>query len=113
MHLHGHVFEVTEVDGQKIVGAKRDTISVPPHSTIKVVFDANNPGIWAYHCHIAYHLAAGMFTVLKYEGADTKFWQPEKTRTELEHPLKLSDADKLWLETTGGLAASSPPATSR
>jgi hypothetical protein len=25
----------------------------------------------------------GMFTVLKYDGADTQFWQPEKTLTEL------------------------------
>lgn len=58
MHLHGHVFEVTEIDGQKITGAKRDTILVPPKSTIKIVFDADNPGIWAYHCHIVYHLAA-------------------------------------------------------
>jgi len=71
MHLHGHVFEVTEIDGQKIAGAKRDTILVPPKSTIKVVFDADNPGVWAYHCHILYHLATGMFTVLKYENADT------------------------------------------
>ncbi|MBV8588089.1 MAG: multicopper oxidase domain-containing protein, partial [Verrucomicrobia bacterium] len=34
----------------------------------------NNPGVWAYHCHILYHLAAGMFTVMKYDGADTTFW---------------------------------------
>jgi hypothetical protein len=48
-----------------------------------VIFDANNPGVWAFHCHILYHAAVGMFTVLKYDGADTKFWQPEKTLTEL------------------------------
>jgi hypothetical protein len=33
-----------------------------------------------------------MFTVVKYEGADTTFWQPDKTKTELENPLELSDA---------------------
>ena len=95
MHLHGHVFEVTEIDGQKITGAKRDTILVPPKSTIKIVFDADNPGVWAYHCHIVYHLAAGMFTVLKYEGADEKFWQPDKTKLELENPLELGSAGAL------------------
>ena len=88
MHLHGHVFEVTEIDEQKVQGAKRDTILVPPKSTIRVAFDANNPGVWAYHCHILYHLAAGMFTVMKYDGADTTFWQPDKTETELANPLK-------------------------
>jgi FtsP/CotA-like multicopper oxidase with cupredoxin domain len=113
MHLHGHVFEVTEIDGQKITGAKRDTILVPPKSTIKVVFDANAPGVWAYHCHILYHLATGMFTVLKYDNADTKFWKPEKTATELENPLELNNAAAFWKEMTTGLFTSSEAVTSR
>jgi FtsP/CotA-like multicopper oxidase with cupredoxin domain len=113
MHLHGHVFEVTEIDGQKITGAKRDTILVPPKSTIKVVFDANNSGVWAYHCHILYHLATGMFTVLKYENADTKFWKPEKTDTELENPLELNNAAAFWNEMTMGLFTSSESVISR
>jgi FtsP/CotA-like multicopper oxidase with cupredoxin domain len=83
MHLHGHDVQVTEIDGNKVQGALRDTVIVPPKSTIKVIFDANNPGVWAFHCHILYHAAVGMFTVLKYDGADTQFWQPEKTLTEL------------------------------
>jgi FtsP/CotA-like multicopper oxidase with cupredoxin domain len=113
MHLHGHVFEVTEIDGQKIAGAKRDTILVPPKSTIKVVFDADNPGVWAYHCHILYHLATGMFTVVKYENADTKFWKPERTESELENPLELNNATAFWKEMTVGLIAPSEPAISR
>jgi len=83
MHLHGHDVQVTEIDGTKVQGALRDTVIVPPKSRIKVIFDANNPGVWAFHCHILYHAAVGMFTVLKYDGADTQFWQPEKTLTEL------------------------------
>jgi FtsP/CotA-like multicopper oxidase with cupredoxin domain len=83
MHLHGHDVQVTEIDGTRVQGALRDTLIVPPKSTIKVIFDASNPGVWAFHCHILYHAAVGMFTVLKYDGADTRFWQPEKTLTEL------------------------------
>ena len=83
MHLHGHDVQVVEIDGEKLDGALRDTLIIPPKSATKVIFDANNPGIWAFHCHILYHLAAGMFTVLKYEGADTEFWKPEKTLSEL------------------------------
>ena len=30
MHLHGHDFQVVEVDGEKMSGALRDTILVPP-----------------------------------------------------------------------------------
>ena len=86
MHLHGHDVQVIEIDGKKLNGAVRDTLIVPPKSTIKVIFDANNPGVWAFHCHILYHLAAGMFTVLKYEGVNTEFWQPDKTLSELATP---------------------------
>jgi FtsP/CotA-like multicopper oxidase with cupredoxin domain len=84
MHLHGHDFEVVEVDGEKLSGALRDTILVPPGSKITVAFDADNPGVWAFHCHLIYHLVTGMFTVLKYDGADAKFWQPEKQASELK-----------------------------
>ena len=68
MHLHGHSFQVTEINDRKLAGAVRDSILVPPHATVKVVFDADNPGIWAYHCHNLYHMAAGMFTTVVYRG---------------------------------------------
>jgi FtsP/CotA-like multicopper oxidase with cupredoxin domain len=68
MHLHGHNFQVTEINGQKFPGAVRDSVLVPPRSTVKVVFDADNPGLWAYHCHNLYHMEAGMFTTVVYEG---------------------------------------------
>jgi FtsP/CotA-like multicopper oxidase with cupredoxin domain len=76
MHLHGHDFQVVEIDGEKVSGALRDTLMVPPRSKITVAFDADNSGVWPLHCHLLYHLDTGMFTVLKYDGADTKFWQP-------------------------------------
>lgn len=66
MHLHGHVFQVTAIDGQHIEGALRDTVLVKPNSTLAIQFDADNPGVWPLHCHILYHLEAGMFTVLRY-----------------------------------------------
>ena len=68
MHLHGHSFQVTEVNGQSFSGAVRDVILVPPRATVKVVFDADNPGLWAYHCHNLYHMAAGMFATVVYQG---------------------------------------------
>ena len=42
--------------------------SVPPEATVKVVFDGDNPGICAFHCHNLYHMAAGMFSTLVYRG---------------------------------------------
>jgi len=77
MHLHGHDFQVVEIDGEKLSGALRDTLMVPPGSKMTVAFDADNAGVWPMHCHLLYHLDAGMFTVVKYDGTDTKFWQPK------------------------------------
>ena len=68
MHLHGHIFQVTEINGSALKGAMRDTLMVPPEATVKVVFDGDNPGIWAFHCHNLYHMAAGMFSTLVYRG---------------------------------------------
>lgn len=68
MHLHGHNFQVTEIDGEKIAGAVRDCVLVTPMATVKVVFDADNPGLWPFHCHNLYHMAAGMFTTVVYRG---------------------------------------------
>src|SRR6516165_593270 len=66
MHLHGHEFQVVEIDGKRFAGAVRDTVLVPPRRRVVVAFDANNPGLWAIHCHLLYHLDAGMFTTLGY-----------------------------------------------
>jgi FtsP/CotA-like multicopper oxidase with cupredoxin domain len=66
MHLHGHEFQVVEIDGKRFAGAVRDTVLVPPRGRVVVAFDANNPGLWAIHCHLLYHLDAGMFTTLRY-----------------------------------------------
>ncbi|KTD22145.1 Multicopper oxidase [Legionella lansingensis] len=69
MHLHGHVFQVTEIDGIKLPnGAMRDTVLVQPNSTVKIQFDADNPGIWLNHCHNLYHFIAGMGTTVEYIG---------------------------------------------
>jgi FtsP/CotA-like multicopper oxidase with cupredoxin domain len=66
MHLHGHEFQVVEIDGKRFSGAVRDTVLVPPGRRVVVAFDANNPGWWAFHCHLLYHLDAGMFTTFRY-----------------------------------------------
>jgi FtsP/CotA-like multicopper oxidase with cupredoxin domain len=67
MHLHGHVFQVVAVDGQRFPGANRDTVLVPAMRSVTVAFDADNPGRWAFHCHNLYHMEAGMMTTVDYE----------------------------------------------
>ena len=67
MHLHGHSFQVVEINGRPLQGAMRDTILVPVNGAVVVAFDANNPGLWFVHCHIMWHLEAGMAALVKYE----------------------------------------------
>ena len=67
MHLHGHSFQVIEIHGKPLNGALRDTVLVPPKTSVTVAFDADNPGIWYLHCHILWHLAAGMATLVQYQ----------------------------------------------
>ena len=44
MHLHGHQFQVTNINGVDIPGAVRDTVLIPPMSMVTIAFDADNPG---------------------------------------------------------------------
>jgi FtsP/CotA-like multicopper oxidase with cupredoxin domain len=66
IHLHGHSFQVIELNGNGLKGAVRDTVLVPPLGSVKVAFDADNPGRWPLHCHNLYHQAAGMMTEMVY-----------------------------------------------
>lgn len=69
MHLHGHHFQIVAVNGQEISGAVRDTVFLPPMTSIAFAFDAINPGkAWAFHCHHLYHMATGMMATVGYEG---------------------------------------------
>jgi FtsP/CotA-like multicopper oxidase with cupredoxin domain len=68
MHLHGHAFQVIAINGAPFVGAVRDTVLVPTMGTVTIAFDADNPGRWAFHCHILYHQATGMMTEVRYSG---------------------------------------------
>ncbi len=65
MHLHGHHFWVL-VDDPKIdaPSGKRDTWLMPARSRARLVFVADNPGLWLFHCHMLEHAASGMGMVL-------------------------------------------------
>jgi FtsP/CotA-like multicopper oxidase with cupredoxin domain len=66
MHLHGTIFQVVAINGRRFAGARRDTVMVPAMGNVTIAFDADNPGRWAFHCHNAYHMEAGMMTSVGY-----------------------------------------------
>ncbi len=71
MHLHGHRMQVLSLNGEPVTGAPlvQDTVMVLPGQTTVVAFTADNPGVWMLHCHELHHAAAGMDTLVQYQGA--------------------------------------------
>jgi CopA family copper-resistance protein len=59
IHLHGMWSELENPDGHFQV--RKHTINVQPAQRITYAVSADNPGSWAYHCHMLYHMEAGMF----------------------------------------------------
>jgi len=64
-HLHGLHFRVVARDGYPLGGAefRCDTLGVNPGERYDVVISCDNPGAWAFHCHILPHAEGphGMF----------------------------------------------------
>ena len=61
IHLHGHFFEVVN-GAPENHRPRKHTVNVLPGG--KVSFDITaEPGDWAFHCHMLYHMHAGMFQV--------------------------------------------------
>ena len=59
IHLHGMWSEMEAPDGSFQV--RKHTIMVQPAQRIAYQVNADAPGRWAYHCHLLYHMEAGMF----------------------------------------------------
>lgn len=67
LHLHGHFFRV--LNGKGDFAPLKHTVDVPPmgQRTIEWLAD-EEPGDWFFHCHLIYHMDAGMARVFRYEG---------------------------------------------
>ncbi|KAF9978201.1 hypothetical protein BGZ73_003382 [Actinomortierella ambigua] len=72
-HLHGHVFQIIGRRDSAYDPAtsepfpetspnpsRRDTVLIPSEGAISIRFKADNPGVWLFHCHIEWHLEAGL-----------------------------------------------------
>jgi len=85
IHLHGMFFDVVNGGGNH--KPRKHTITVKPGEKLSVDISAEHVGDWAFHCHLLYHMEAGMFRVVSV--------MPNKSKTEanmipmpmaLEHP---------------------------
>mgnify|MGYP001963652059 FL=1 len=63
IHLHGHFFELVN-GADHMHQPLKHTLIVQPGGTATFDLTANEPGDWAFHCHLLYHMHAGMFQVV-------------------------------------------------
>ncbi|KEF31784.1 Multicopper oxidase [Marinobacter nitratireducens] len=66
MHLHG-MWSILDTGAGKWNPVKH-TISVQPGTTVFMETEVDAPGQWAFHCHLSYHAASGMFRKVVVEG---------------------------------------------
>ncbi|KAI3761340.1 hypothetical protein L1987_51752 [Smallanthus sonchifolius] len=76
-HLHGHDFWVVGYGNGKFNVSEdpknynlvnpimKNTVPVHPYGWTALRFVANNPGVWAFHCHIESHFYMGMGVVFE------------------------------------------------
>lgn len=82
MHLHGHDFTVTSVNGHPVAPEDRNEVTtrdIGPGNFFEMEFIADNPGNWIFHCHFPHHTAnaklpgyngapVGMTKIFHYDG---------------------------------------------
>ncbi|AEW00574.1 copper oxidase [Niastella koreensis] len=67
MHLHGHDFRVLNSQGE--YAPLKNVIDIMPMETDTIEFAANQSGNWFFHCHILFHMMAGMGRVFTYDNS--------------------------------------------
>lgn len=76
MHLHGHDFRV--INGQGDYAPLKNVLDIMPMETNVIEFEANLDGDWFFHCHILYHMMAGMNRVFSTENQEPNPLLPDK-----------------------------------
>lgn len=97
MHLHGFNMYLLhegpgEWDGTTIIRRdnpqRRDVAQIRANGHLVMQFDAaDNPGLWSFHCHIAWHVSAGLYTQF--------LTNPKKVR-KMHIPSVMAETCRQW-----------------
>ena len=63
IHLHGMWMELDNGAGE--LRPRKHTIIVKPNERLSALITPDTDGLWAFHCHLLYHMAAGMFRAVR------------------------------------------------
>ncbi|MCJ1258523.1 hypothetical protein MMC24_006356 [Lignoscripta atroalba] len=96
MHLHGHDMYILSAgegpwDGTTIINPqnpqRRDVQNLSPHGHLVMQFEADNPGVWPFHCHIAWHLSMGFYV---------NFLERPDDITQMQIPMVMAQTCTDW-----------------
>nr|WP_262890451.1 multicopper oxidase domain-containing protein [Pontibacter beigongshangensis] len=91
MHLHGHDFRVLNKHGE--YAPMKNVVDILPMETDTLEFAASESGDWFFHCHILYHMMAGMGRVFTYQNSP-----PNPDIPDPKHALKMfNHEDRMFL----------------
>jgi FtsP/CotA-like multicopper oxidase with cupredoxin domain len=78
MHMHGHFFRVINGHGER--APLKNVLDIMPMETDTIEFAGTENGDWFFHCHILYHMMAGMGRVFTYENSppNPQFTDPQR-----------------------------------
>jgi hypothetical protein len=107
MHLHGHNMYVLAFgtglwDGTIVnpSNPQRRDVQLLPNAPsadtpgyVVIQFDADNPGVWPFHCHIAWHVSAGLYiNILE---------RPQDIKNDVQIPSIMAQTCRDWSAWTG------------
>ncbi|KAI9676974.1 MAG: hypothetical protein M1817_006813 [Caeruleum heppii] len=100
MHMHGHNMFILSVGPGAWNGSivnprnpqRRDVQTLPAFSHLVVQIDADNPGVWPFHCHIAWHVSQGLYINIMERPADIK---------QMQIPMIMSQTCRDWSKFSG------------
>ena len=97
IHLHGMFFDLVNGGGEHM--PRKHTVIVKPGEKLSVDISAEHIGDWAFHCHLLYHMFAGMMQVVSVLPRDTDH------PSGMEHPTghKMSTKTSMDHNDHGGM----------
>jgi hypothetical protein len=87
MHLHGHDFRL--LNQYSTYSPLKNVVDIMPMETDTLEFHASENGDWFFHCHILYHMMAGMGRIFSYANSPAN---PEVPHPGMDYKmLKMDD----------------------
>jgi CopA family copper-resistance protein len=112
MHLHGHDFRVINDQGE--YAPLKNVVDIMPMETDTLEFAASESGDWFFHCHILYHMMAGMGRVFSYENSppnpelpdSAKAYRKFERQNMMIHPMAMIGLESNGSDATFALSGS-------